>query len=166
VALGPNATVTASNSVALGAGSVADRANSVSVGSSGAERQITNVAAGTAPTDAVNLGQLLSLSKQFDNQQSQITALSDRLALVQAQTLKNMNLANSGIAGAMAMATLPQAYTPGKGMIAGGLGSWQGQAALAFGASKAMDDGRTVFKASASFTRYGAGGAVAVGWQF
>ncbi|EHK62942.1 YadA family autotransporter adhesin, partial [Achromobacter arsenitoxydans] len=58
VAIGSNASATASNSVALGAGSVADRANTVSMGAQGAERQVTNVAAGTQQTDAVNVGQL------------------------------------------------------------------------------------------------------------
>jgi autotransporter adhesin len=51
-------------------------------------------------------------------------------------------------------------------MVGMGIGSWQGQTAIAFGLSRAFEDGRTVIKASANFTRYGTGGAVAVGWQF
>ncbi|WP_337243465.1 ESPR-type extended signal peptide-containing protein [Luteimonas sp. gir] len=46
------------DAVALGAGAIADRSNTVSIGRNGAERQITNVAAGTQATDAVNLSQL------------------------------------------------------------------------------------------------------------
>src|SRR5690606_1812384 len=58
VALGADATVTASGAVALGQGSVADEADTVSVGSAGNERRLVNVADGSAATDAVNLGQL------------------------------------------------------------------------------------------------------------
>jgi autotransporter adhesin len=79
VALGTGSSATVANSVALGAGSTALRGpvtgytapfvtglqnsvGEVSVGAAGAARQITNVAAGTAPTDAVNLSQLLGLA--------------------------------------------------------------------------------------------------------
>ena len=58
VAIGTNASVTASNSVALGANSVADRPDTVSVGVGGSERQIVNVADGTQATDAANVGQV------------------------------------------------------------------------------------------------------------
>ncbi|MET0269622.1 MAG: YadA-like family protein [Sphingomonas sp.] len=80
-ALGTGAQVTGANGVALGAGSIAGRgplagyaalglaapqasAGEVSVGVAGAERQITNVAAGSAPTDAVNVGQLAGVAAQ------------------------------------------------------------------------------------------------------
>jgi autotransporter adhesin len=66
VAIGGAANASAANSVALGSNSVADRANSVSVGSAGHERQITNVADGTSSTDAVNFGQLTTLSGSVD----------------------------------------------------------------------------------------------------
>jgi autotransporter adhesin len=58
VAMGGGSQASGDNSVAIGAGSVADQADTVSVASQGNERRITNVAAGTAPTDAVNLGQM------------------------------------------------------------------------------------------------------------
>ena len=66
VALGYQATANGTNSVALGAQSVANRSNSVSVGdaAAGLQRQITNVAPGTAPSDAVNLGQVQGLIGQ------------------------------------------------------------------------------------------------------
>ncbi|SAL55062.1 hypothetical protein AWB69_05872 [Caballeronia udeis] len=66
VAIGGAANASADNAVALGSNSVADRANTVSVGAAGKERQITNVAAGTAPTDAVNVGQLTVVSNNLD----------------------------------------------------------------------------------------------------
>jgi autotransporter adhesin len=66
VAIGGAAVASADNSVAIGAGSSATLANTVSVGAAGKERQITNVAAGTASTDAVNVGQLTTVSNNLD----------------------------------------------------------------------------------------------------
>jgi len=67
MALGANANVVANayGSIALGADSIADRVNALSIGSIGAERQIINVAAGTQLTDAVNVGQLKSVTDAF-----------------------------------------------------------------------------------------------------
>jgi len=65
VAVGGAAVASGANSVALGSNSVADRDNSVSVGAAGKERQVTNVAAGTASTDAVNVGQLTTVSNNL-----------------------------------------------------------------------------------------------------
>ena len=65
VAIGGAAVASANNAVALGSNSVADRDNSVSVGVAGKERQVTNVAAGTASTDAVNVGQLTTVSNNL-----------------------------------------------------------------------------------------------------
>src|SRR5262249_33610125 len=57
-------------------------AGEVSVGSVGAERQITNVAPGSAPTDAVNLGQLQAIASliptdavQYDDPSHSIVTL-------------------------------------------------------------------------------------------
>ncbi|CDN62047.1 hypothetical protein I35_4211 [Burkholderia cenocepacia H111] len=65
LALGAGATVAAGSTggVALGQGSVANRGNAVSVGGGTVgQRQIINVAAGTGTTDAVNVGQLSSVT--------------------------------------------------------------------------------------------------------
>ncbi len=81
IAIGPEAVVSADNSVAIGTGASALRGGTlgyaalglaglqnsvgeVSVGSAGAERQITNVAAGTAATDAANVGQVAGVASQ------------------------------------------------------------------------------------------------------
>ena len=109
VALGAGASATAANSVALGSGSVASEADTVSVGASGATRRITNVADGTAFTDAATYGQLLT----------GLDAVSRR--------------GDAGSAGAMAVAGLPQAVTPGKGLVGVAIGSWRGEAAFAVG---------------------------------
>jgi len=74
--------------------------------------------------------------------------------------------ADSGSAAATAIAGLPQAFTPGKGMVGMAFGSWRGQQAFAVGASKVFGD-KVVFKAGASFDTHGDGGVNAgVGWQF
>jgi autotransporter adhesin len=111
VALGANTTANGSNSVALGQGSVANRANVVSVGSSatGLTRQITNLAAGTAPTDAVNLGQLEQATSGI---------------LGQAETYA------AGAAAAAMVQTAPQ-ILPGKTeAVAAKVGEFDGQSAV------------------------------------
>lgn len=108
VALGAAANAGADNSVALGQGSVADRANTVSVGTAGQERQITNVAAGIQGTDAVNVNQL---------QQSVGSAVSQANSYTDDQIRSARRDANGGTASALAMAGLPQAVLPGRGMV-------------------------------------------------
>jgi trimeric autotransporter adhesin len=141
-ALGSNSKATADNSVALGSGSVADRENTVSVGSAGNERQITNVAAGTAPTDAVNVAQLDAAkdwSKNYTDQQ--VSAVNQRVTQMG-------RVADAGIAGAMAMANIPQPYAANQSAIGAGVGSFRGQSALAVGVSTITPSGRWVLKGS------------------
>ena len=122
-AIGDLASATANGSVALGANSVADRDNTVSVGSVGGERQITNVAAGTAPTDAVNLGQLNSALGGVKNRIDDI----DRTA-------------RRGIAAASAL-NIVTPYLPGRTTVNAGVASYRGQAALGIGLSRWNDKG-------------------------
>ncbi|WP_455551181.1 YadA-like family protein [Klebsiella indica] len=161
VALGNGSSATAKNSVALGVNSVASRENTVSMGYSGGERQITNVAAGTENTDAVNVGQLkqgVSESVNYTNKQF--------------NQLKNMvndqkNKLSAGIAGAMAMSSLPQPYSPGASMVGLGGGTYQGQSAIAFGMSTISDNGKWVTKVSGSTNSQGDFGAsIGVGYQW
>jgi autotransporter adhesin len=166
-ALGANASATGSNSVALGYGSSDDgRDNVVSVGAAGAERQITNVAAGTEDTDAVNVGQL---HQGLADTLAQANSYTDsRLNALDFDIEKTRRDADAGTASALAAAGLPQAFTPGKGMIAGALGVWRGQTAFAFGLSKAFNDGHTVVKGGATYTDRSStfGANVGVGYQF
>jgi len=145
IAIGKGAIASGTNSVALGAGSVAADANTVSVGSATAQRRITNLAAGTSATDAATFGQL----------QSGLGGLEAQLG----------QRADSGTAAAMAVAGLPQAFSPGKGMISFSVSSWRNEQAFAAGASKVIGD--KVFKAGAAIDSHGNGGGVAgVGFQF
>jgi autotransporter adhesin len=154
VALGAGSQATAANSVALGAGSVANQADTVSVGAVGGERRIVNVADGTAPTDAVNLGQLT---------QSAATTLS------QANAYTNLisRRADAATAAAMAVAFMPQPVTAGRGMLSAGFGVFNGQAGFAVGGGVRLNDNHTTFRAGVNFTAQGrAGGGAGVGWEF
>ena len=142
----PKVTNTGVNSVAIGANSVANRANTVSVGSAGNERIIANVADGVAPTDAANMRQLQSVANMVGE------VKKDAMA---------------GTASAMAIGNLPQATIPGKGMMAIGAGYYKGQTATALGVSKMSENGRWVFKASASYdSQRNVGAAGAIGFHF
>ena len=62
---------------------------------------------------------------------------------------------------------MPQAFEPGRGMLAFGGGTYQGQSAFAIGLSRVMDDGKTVVKAGATYdTQQHVGANVGVGFQF
>ncbi len=161
VALGNGSSATAKNSVALGANSVASRENTVSMGTVGGERQITNVAAGTENTDAVNVGQLKQgvsesvnyTNKQFNQLKNMVNDQKDKLS--------------AGIAGAMAMSSLPQPYSPGASMVGLGGGTYQGQSAVAFGVSTISDNGKWVTKVSGTTNSQGDFGAsIGVGYQW
>ncbi len=120
VALGANATANGDNSVALGQGSVANRPNSVSVGdaATGLTRQITNVAPGTAPTDAVNLGQL---NQAVANVLGQAKTYADKAA-----------------AAAMAIPQTP-VLAPGKKWIGFATGAYDNQMAVGVGFAYQVD---------------------------
>ncbi|MDA3133280.1 YadA family autotransporter adhesin, partial [Atlantibacter subterraneus] len=160
-AIGTNSKATHSNSVALGYNSVTDRDNSISVGSAGNERQITNVAAGTQNTDAANVGQLkegVNNSYQYTNKK-----FNDLKNMVDDQKDK----LSAGVAGAMAMAGLPQPYQPGASMVGLAGGTYQGQSAIALGVSTISDNGKWVTKISGTTNSQGdVGAAAGVGYQF
>jgi autotransporter adhesin len=161
VAIGTNSHATHNNAIALGNNSVTDRDNSVSVGFAGGERQITNVAAGTKGTDAVNLSQLkdgVNSANQYTNNK-----FNDLKNIVD----DNKDKLSAGIAGAMAMASLPQPYQPGASMVSMGGGTYQGEAAVALGVSTISDNGKWVTKLSGTSTSQGdLGAAVGVGYQW
>jgi autotransporter adhesin len=149
VAIGHGASAQAANSVALGSGSVTTDPDTVSVGSDTVQRRITNVAAGTGVNDVATFGQL----------QSGLASISQRVDAINRD-------ADAGTAAALAAASLPQAFTPGKGMVGIAVGNWRSETAFAVGASKVFETG-LAFKASASFDGRGSNGVAAgVGWQF
>ncbi len=126
---------------------------------------MVNVADGVGDTDAVNYRQL---------QASQAAAIATSEAYTDARfrVLNNMinhvqSRADAGTAAALAVGGLAQAVTPGKSMVTGGVGAWNGQSAFAFGLSHRMNDGHWTIKAGATVTNYGqAGGSASVGYEF
>lgn len=118
---------------------------------------IHNVAAGRAPTDAVNVSQLNGLANSVNNA---INDMGYRIGDVEEN-------ANAGVSAAMATAALPQAYLPGKSMVAGGISTYNGQSAVAVGVSKLSDNGRWVIKVNGTADTQGNyGGAVGAGFHW
>ncbi|WP_338809353.1 YadA-like family protein [Neisseria leonii] len=112
--------------------------------------RITNVAPGVADTDAVNVGQLKGLAQ----------GISNRIDEVNAD-------AKAGVAQALATAGLPQAYLPGKSMMAVGGGVYRGATGYAVGYSSISDGGNWIIKGTASGNSRGHFGATAaVGYQW
>ncbi|WP_434353434.1 YadA-like family protein [Psychrobacter sp. HD31] len=112
--------------------------------------QIHNVGAGEAPDDAVNVSQLNDLGNKLDNKIGSVAEDS-----------------NAGISSAMAQAAIPQAYIPGKTMLAGGIATYNGEGAAAIGVSKLSDNGRWVIKLSGSADTQGnAGASAGIGMHF
>jgi autotransporter adhesin len=135
------------------------------VGANGGPVALHNVAAGVAPTDAVNVAQL---NNAMQGAVAEAQAYTDlRFDLMSQDMTALRRDANGGIAGALAAAALPQASDPGRGMIAMGMGTWQGQAAIAVGLSTRLDNGQAVVRAGATVdTRGRAGANAGVGIQF
>jgi autotransporter adhesin len=156
-AVGSGSSATGDNSVAIGAGSVASTSNAVSVGSPGNERTITNVANGVNATDAVNVGQLGEAINQAENWSKDY--VDQRFQTVDRQLNQIGNRANAGIASAMALASLPQAYQPNQSSAAVSLGAFHGETGIAIGVSTITESGRYVFKLNATTNSRGDAGA-------
>ncbi|HBE9181141.1 TPA: YadA-like family protein [Serratia fonticola] len=161
LAVGTKSQATARNSVALGANSVADRDNTISVGTVGGERQIANVAAGTKGTDAVNVSQLnAGINNAYNYTDNKFDSLKNMVD-------DNKHKMSAGIAGAMAMSSLPQPYSPGASMVSLGGGTFQDETAVALGASMISDNGKWVTKVAGTTNSQGdMGASVGVGYQW
>ncbi|MFC0692230.1 YadA family autotransporter adhesin [Paraburkholderia humisilvae] len=153
LALGAATNASADNSVALGYGSNADRANSVSLGTTGNERHITHVAPAIEGTDAVNLNQLTQTMSGTLGAANRYT--DDKVRSVRRD-------AYGGTAAALAVAALPQAAIPGRGMIAIAGGTYGGQSALAFGVSQLSETGTWAYRVQGTASSRGEAG-VALG---
>nr|DAS55556.1 MAG TPA: L SHAPED TAIL FIBER PROTEIN [Caudoviricetes sp.] len=143
VAVGQGARVLAENSVALGQGSVVDKGeiNTVSVGNSTTKRRVTNVADGINAHDAVNVKQLNEVKSSVDS--------------VRKDLQKNDKKLRGGIAGAAALANIPQVTQAGSNLLGVGVGNYRGESAVAVGYSKANESNKVIFKMSGSATTQG-----------
>ena len=75
--------------------------------------------------------------------------------------------ANAGIAMALAAASLPQAYLPGKSMMAVAGGTYRGEQGYAIGFSTVSDNGKWIIKANATGNSQGHyGAAVGAGYMW
>ncbi|ULU24065.1 YadA-like family protein [Dyella terrae] len=156
-AVGAGSTASGDNSVAIGNGSVASSSNTVSVGSVGHERTVTNVANGVGATDAVNVGQLSDAIAEAKNWSKDY--VDQRFQSVDQDLNRIGNRANAGIASAMALASLPQAYQPNQSSAAVALGAFHGETGVAVGMSAITESGRYVFKLNATTNSRGDAGA-------
>lgn len=108
--------------------------------------RIHGVAPGIADTDAANVGQLRSLRGHINSVDKDLRA---------------------GVAMAMAAASLPQSYIPGKSLAALGAGNYRGQSGFAVGVSSISDNGKWIFKAHGTGdTRGNFGAGIGAGYTF
>ncbi|QIM66236.1 hypothetical protein A4G16_02030 [Mannheimia granulomatis] len=116
----------------------------------GSPQRITNVAAGRADTDAVNVGQLKGAVGDLNNKIN-----------------RNQREARAGIAGAAAIAGLPEIHLAGKSMLATAASTYKGENAIAVGYSRLSDNSKIKLKLSGSAdTRGDFIGTVGVGYAW
>ena len=132
----------------------------VSVGAAGNERRIQNVAAGeisSTSTDAINGSQLYAVA----------AVIGHKLGGLDNKINKVGKRADAGTASALAAATIPQAYTPGKSLVGIAAGNYQGQNSLALGMSRISDNGKIIIRLSGTANTQGKTGVAAgVGYQW
>jgi autotransporter adhesin len=144
--------------------------STVSVGSSGNERTVINVAAGrvsATSTDAVNGSQLFATNQAVENLNTEVNNLSNVTNNLNNRITSVGDVANAGVAQALAAAALPQAYLPGKSMMAIAGGTYEGESGYAIGISTISDNGKWVIKATGSGNSRGKYGAsIGAGYQW
>ncbi|HAM5589462.1 TPA: hypothetical protein IB155_002251 [Escherichia coli] len=126
-----------------------DYSNITLGGGNGGTTRISNVSAGVNNNDAVNyahLKQSVQETKQYTDQ---------RMVEMDNKLSKTESKLSGGIASAMAMTGLPQAYTPGASMASIGGGTYNGESAVALGVSMVSANGRWVYKLQGSTNSHG-----------
>ncbi|HFG3511451.1 TPA: YadA-like family protein [Escherichia coli] len=126
-----------------------DYSNITLGGDNGGTTRISNVSAGVNNNDAVNYAQL----KQSVQETKQYT--DQRMVEMDNKLSKTESKLSDGIASAMAMTGLPQAYTPGASMASIGGGTYNGESAVALGVSMVSANGRWVYKLQGSTNSQG-----------
>ncbi|MDB5895351.1 MAG: hypothetical protein JWQ88_2882, partial [Rhodoferax sp.] len=116
---------------------------------------VSNLAPGVNGTDAVNVNQM---NNGLNTIGKAVNDMAQRMD-------SNAKDADAGTAGAMAMASMPQAYIPGKSMMAAGAATYQGQTSIAVGVSTLSENGKWVIKINGAANSRGKVG-VAVGAGF
>ncbi|MEG1122418.1 MAG: YadA-like family protein [Citrobacter sp.] len=115
----------------------------------GGTTQISNVSAAVNDHDAVNYAQLKQSIQDTNSYTDQkMVEMDNKVKGVE----KKMS---GGVASAMAMTALPQAYTPGASMTSIGGGTYNGESAVALGVSMVSANGRWVYKLQGSTNSQG-----------
>ena len=158
--------------VALGKeGLKAGDVNITAEGINAGGKKVTGVAAGTVAagsTDAVNGSQLYqanqAISQSMTNLGNYVVNMGNQIN----QRIDNVESdSKAGTAAAMAVAGLPQAYLPGKSMMAVAGGVYRGESGYAVGFSSISDGGNWIIKGTATGNSRGHYGATAgVGYQW
>lgn len=125
----------------------------------------------TAPTYNVNGGTYNNVGDALGAIGNRVTNVQNNLEQAFHYTNKRIddveNNANAGTAQALATAGLPQAYIPGKSMMAISGGTFRGESGYAIGFSSISDNGRWVIKTTGSGNSRGDfGGTVGGGIQW
>ena len=164
--------VNVGDKVALGkdglkAGDVSITADGINAGG----KKVTGVAAGTVAadsTDAVNGSQLYQANQAINQRVTNLGNYVVNMGNQINQRIDNVESdSKAGTAAAMAVAGLPQAYLPGKSMMAVAGGVYRGESGYAVGFSSISDGGNWVIKGTATGNSRGHYGATAgVGYQW
>ncbi|MFV5654275.1 YadA-like family protein [Acinetobacter baumannii] len=130
-----------------------------------------NYETNTGPTYNVGGGSYNNVGDALTSLDQQVTNVSNQLEQAFYTTNKRIDdledHANGGIAQALATAGLPQAYIPGKSMMAISGGTYRGESGYAIGLSSISDNGKWVFKMTGSGNSRGDfGGTVGAGIQW
>ena len=167
-----NSGVNVGDKVVLGKdGLKAGDVNITAEGINAGGKKVTNVAAGTVAadsTDAVNGSQLYQANQAINQRVTNLGNYVVNMGNQINQRIDNVESdSKAGTAAAMAVAGLPQAYLPGKSMMAVAGGVYRGESGYAVGFSSISDGGNWVIKGTATGNSRGHYGATAgVGYQW
>ncbi|ECU5247511.1 autotransporter adhesin SadA, partial [Salmonella enterica] len=128
---------------------------------SGGTTRIGNVSAAVNDTDAVNYAQLKRSVEEAN------TYTDQKMGEMNRKIKGVENKMSGGIASAMAMAGLPQAYAPGANMTSIAGGTFNGESAVAIGVSMVSESGGWVYKLQGTSNSQGDySAAIGAGFQW
>ncbi|EGG8426792.1 autotransporter adhesin SadA [Salmonella enterica] len=128
---------------------------------SGGTTRIGNVSAAVNDTDAVNYAQLKRSVEEAN------TYTDQKMGEMNSKIKGVENKMSGGIASAMAMAGLPQAYAPGANMTSIAGGTFNGESAVAIGDSMVSESGGWVYKLQGTSNSQGDySAAIGAGFQW
>ncbi|ECC4908723.1 autotransporter adhesin SadA [Salmonella enterica] len=128
---------------------------------SGGTTRIGNVSAAVNDTDAVNYAQLKRSVEEAN------TYTDQKMGEMNSKIKGVENKMSGGIASAMAMAGLPQAYAPGANMTSIAGGTFNGESAVAIGISMVSESGGWVYKLQGTSNSQGDySAAIGTGFQW